>query len=233
METKRTLNNYVFIKLDPENDSIRLKNGCELFIDQTFEPEKHAQVVGTIYGLPSHLTYSGIANKNMPWLTPLEAKIGDKCIVYYLSIINALKPQAQRYILEGKNRYVFIEYQYLYALIRDGKIIPINGYCLIEPVEDPAITAERARMNKLGLEHVVLGSRSSTNVTYGIVRHLSTPNRQYVDYGQTDEGVDVSVGDTVVMRKTTDIPLQYSLHAKLDGGAKYLRVQRRNLLAKI
>jgi hypothetical protein len=27
--------------------------------------------------------------------------------------------------------------------------------------------------------------------------------------------------------------LQYSLHAKIDDGKKYLRVQRRNILAKI
>lgn len=233
METKRCLNNYVFIKLDAENDSIKLKNGFELYVDGSFEPEKHATVTGVIFGLPSHLLYSGKANIGMPWETPLEAKIGDRVIVYYLSIINALKPQEQRYILEGKDRYVFIEYQYIYALMRDDKIIPINGYVLIEPVEDSSITQEKDRMKKLGMELVVGGSRSSTNVTYGIVRYAGIPNRQYVDEGHTDEGVDITVGDTVVIRRTNDIPLQYSLHQKINDGKALYRVQRRNILAKM
>lgn len=233
METKRTLNNYCLIKLDSENDSIKLKNGTELFIDTTFEPEKHVTVTGIIWGLPSHLLYSGEANKNMPWECPMEAKIGDGVIVYYLSLINALKPQNQRYILEGKDRFVFIEYQYIYAVVRGEQILPVNGYVLIQPIEDPAITEEKSRMKKIGMELVITERRLSNNVTYGIVRYAGIPNRRYVDENNSDEGVDISVGDTIVMRKTADIPLQYSLHQKVNEGKPLLRVQRRSILAKM
>lgn len=233
METKRTLNDFCLIKLDKENDSIRLKNGTDLFIDTTFDPERHTTVTGKIWGLPTHLTYFGIANKGMPWQTPLEAKIGDGVILYYLSVMNALKPKEGRHFIEDGERYVLIPYQYLFVLIRDEKIIPINGYCLIEPVEDPTITQEKDRMKKLGMELVVGGSRSSTNVTYGIVRYAGIPNRQYVDEGHTDEGVDIVVGDVVVIRRTNDIPLQYNLHQKINDGKALYRVQRRNILAKI
>jgi hypothetical protein len=169
----------------------------------------------------------------MPWETPLEAKMGDKCIFYYLSVINALKPQTHRYIIEGKDRYIFIDYQFIYALVRDGKILPVNGYVLIEAIEDPAITREKERMKALNMELVVTQRRSNNQVTFGKVKYTGTPNRQYVDDFISDEGVDVAVGDTVVIRKTNDIPLQYSLHAKLDDGASYLRVQRKSILAKI
>jgi len=233
MDYKRCLNNFIFIKLDEANDSIKLKNGVNLYIDNSYEPEKHATVTGTVYGVPSHLKYSGIPNKDMPWDTPMEIKLGDKIICYYLSVINALKPENERYVLEGKDRFIFISYEFIYAVIRDEKIIPVNGYCLIEPCEDPAITQERERMEKLGMELVVLETRTNTHVIFGKVKYVGTPIREYVEEEHTDEGVDVSPGDTVVIRKISDIPLQYELHSKLDGGARYYRVQRKNILAKV
>lgn len=234
METKLCLNNFVFIRLDPENTSVKLKSGFELYVDQSFDPEKHAQVVGTVFGLPSHLSYSGQPNKGMPWQCPLEIKIGDKVIIYYLSVINALKKDTQRYLFEGDDRYIFVSYEFIYALIRDGKIIPVNGYVLIEPCENPEVTRQREVMKKIGLEMVEIGDkRNSNEVIFGRVKYTSVPNRQYVDENSSDEGVDIAVGDVVIIRKTHDIPLQYDLHAKIDGGAKYYRVQRRNILAKV
>jgi len=232
MEQKRTLNNMVMIRLDAEYDSLKLKNGTELYIDLSFEPERNATVTGTIWGLPSHLSYCSKPNKNMPWLTSMEAQLGDKCIVYYLSIINALKPQHKRYLLEGEDRYVFVSYEFIFAVIRDDKIIPINGYCLIEPTEDPALVEERERLKKIGLASVVTERRTATHVTYGRVKYLGVPNREYVDENHSDADVDIAVDDVVVIRRTNDIPLQYNLHAKIDGGKPYLRVQRRNIFAK-
>jgi hypothetical protein len=233
MDYKTTLNDLVLIKLDPENTGIKLKNGFELFVDTTFDPEKHASVTGTVYGVPSHLHYTGKVNIGMPWLCDMEVNCGDKVILYYLSVINALKPQNKKYIIEGKDRYIFVNYSSIYAVYGDNFVKPINGYCLIEPVEDPSITAEKERMKKIGIELIVGAKRNSKDVIYGKVKYLGKPNREYADKEQSDTGIDISVGDIVVIRKTADIPLQYELHAKIDGGKKYLRVQRRNILARI
>jgi hypothetical protein len=121
----------------------------------------------------------------------------------------------------------------VYAIVRGEQVIPVNGFCLIEPVEDPAITHERERMEKLGMELVILGRKISNQVTYGKVKYLGKPNRAYVEDFHSDRGIDVAVGDVVVIRKTNDIPLQYSLHQKVNQGQPLLRCQRRNLLAKI
>ena len=233
METKRTLNNLVLIKLDPENTSVKLKNGMDLYIDTSYDTEKHSTVTGEVWGLPSHLSYFGEGNRGMPWLTPMEIRMGDKAIIYYLAVINALKKENKKFIIEGKDRYIFVPYSSVYAVIRGENIIPLNGYCLIEAIEDPSITSDKESFKKIGMELIVGARRSNSHVTYGRVKYVGTPNREYVDEDYTDEGCDVRVGDVVVIRKTNDIPLQYSLHAKIDGGAKYLRVQRRNLLAKI
>jgi hypothetical protein len=233
MDYKTTLNDLVFIKLDKENDSIRLKNGCELYVDCAFEPEKNASVTGTVYGVPSHLHYTGKVNIGMPWLCDMEVNYGDKVILYYLSVINALKPQNKKYIIEGKDRYIFVNYSSIYAVYGDNFVKPINGYCLIAPVEDPSITAEKERMKKIGMELIVGAKRNSKDVIYGKVKYLGKPNREYADKEQSDTGIDISIGDIVVIRKTADIPLQYELHQQVNDGKKLYRVQRKNIFAKM
>jgi len=218
------------IKLDPDNDSIKFKNGVEIYIDTTFDPEKHATVTGEIYGLPQKLKYTGKANNGMPWKVPVQLKIGDRVVVYYLAIVNAFRPESYKAIIEKDDKYVFTGYQNIYALIRDGQIIPINGYCLIEPCENPDWIRKQERMKKIGLEAVRLTDKNNTDVVYGIARYVGDPVEEYAG-GRSDDGIDVKPGDTVVMRRISDIPVEFDLHAKLDGGKKYWRVQRRNILA--
>jgi co-chaperonin GroES (HSP10) len=233
MQYKKTFDNQVMIKLDLENKSIKLRNGFDLYIDTSFDPEKHMTVTGEVFGLPSKLYYSGEGNKGMPWKTDLELKFGDHVIIYYLSVMNAFQKEKRRYILKGEDRFVFIPYSSVFVKYGNGFIQPINGYCLIEPCENPEITREKNRMEALGMELIVGVQRNNTDVVYGIVRYTGTPNKEYVDEGQSDEGVDVKIGDTVVMKKISDIPLHYDLHAKIEQGKKLWRVQRRSILARI
>lgn len=233
MENKLTFNNYVMIRLDAENTSIKLKNGFELYIDTTFEPEKHSTVTGTVVGLPSKLRYTGKGNNGMPWLCDMELKFGDKVIIYYLSIINALSKDSRRYVLEGEDKYVWVPYSSIYCKYGGGWITPINGYCLIEPCEDPFVTAQKERYAKLGIELITLNARANTAVCFGKVKYMGVPNKEYCDEGQTDEGVGVKEGDTVVLKRVSDVPLMYDLHAKIEQGKKLWRIQRRSILARI
>lgn len=233
MEYKKTLNNFVLIKLDKDNTSIKLKSGFELYVDTSFDNEKHQVVTGTVYGIPSKLEYFGTPNKGLPWLTDMEVKLGDKVVVYYLAIVNALKKEQQRYFFEGGDKYVLITYNNIFTVYGDGFVKPINGYVLIEPCSDPFLEKTKERLKKLNLEWVKLDTKSNTNVSFGIVRYMGKPNREYVDEGASDDGVDVKIGDTVVLRKVSDIPLQFNLHAKIDEGKLYYRVQRRKILAVI
>jgi len=232
MQNKRTFGNFVLIRLDRENDIIKLKDGGELYIDTSYEPEKHATVTGTVCGLPKKLVYTGIPNQGMPWKTPMELKDGDRVVIYYLSVVNALRPEMMRATIIDGQKYVWVQYQNIFAAVRNNLIVPINGYCLIEPCESPEWEATQKRMESFGMKAVRLNEKSLTNVVYGRVKYLGRPNDAYVD-GHTDEGVNINLGDTVVMKKITDLPLEYDLHANIDGGKKYWRVQRRYIFAKI
>lgn len=230
MEPKMTFNNNVLIKLDPENNFIKLKNGTDLYIDTSFEPEKHATITGVVMGLPKKLYYTGVPNVGMPWKTEMELKIGDRAICYYLSVLNALRPESMKAFIEGDDRYVIIQYQNIFAVVRHGAIIPINGYCLVEPCENPIKKELQDRMAKSNLVMVNIDKPSNTNVVFGKVKYTGRPNEEYSD-GSSDEGVEINNEDMVIMHKITDIPLEYDLHAKIDGGKKYWRIQRRRVLA--
>jgi hypothetical protein len=232
MQHKQTFGNFVMIRLDKDNDLIKLKNGTELYIDTSFESEKHATVTGIVYGLPKRLSYTGIPNIGMPWKTPLELKMGDRVVIYYLAVVNALRPEMMRAVVEDGQKYIWTQYQNIFAAVRDGQIVPINGYCLIEPCDSPEISAQDKRMEKVGLTMYRSDKKSLTGVVYGKVKYLGRPNEAYVD-GHTDEGVAINPGDTVVMKKISDLPLEYDLHANIDGGNKYWRVQRRYIFAKL
>ena len=230
MNIKKTFGNTVLIKLDKENDVIKLKSGIELFLDTSYEPEKHITVTGEVYGLPKKLQYTGIPNLGMPWKTEMELKPHDKVIVYYLAVANAFRPESYKVVFEGSDRYVSIQYQQIFAKVKQGVVMPINGYCLVEPMEDPNWTREKARILKAGVVPVMLKDKSMKDVVYGKVRYCGIPNQEYVDK-HSDEGVGVMPGDVVVMKRITDIPLEYDMHASIDGGKRYWRVQRRNIFA--
>jgi hypothetical protein len=229
MNPKRTFGNHILIKLDPENNFFKLQNGTTLYIDTSFEPEKHATVTGEVFGVPSRLTYTGKPNIGMPWKTPMEIMCGDRAVIYYLSVVNAFRKEMFKAIIEGEDKYVLIQYQNIFAIVRYGKIIPVNGYCLVEPIENPEWIALQERMAKSNLVPVNPKEKSVTSVVYGKVRYCGIPNEEYVDK-HTDSGVDVKPGDIVVMKRISDLPLEYDLHAKIDSGKKYWRVQRRNIL---
>jgi len=229
MNYGRTLGNQVLIKLDPENDRIRCRNGVELYI---IPLEKDTTVTGIVGGLPSKLTYTGEANNGMPWLTDIEVEVGDEVIIYYMSVMNALSEQYQKYFIRNGERFIFIPYSSIFAKVKDDKPVPVNGYCLIKPIEDPLNIRITERLSAIGLVSVTKKTKSSTNVVWGRVAYLGTPNREYCG-GDTEDGVDIKIGDTVVMKKVTDVLMQYELHQKIDDKKPYYRVQRRHIYAKL
>lgn len=228
MEAKYMLNNYLMVKLDPPNDSITTKNGNKLYVDNTFEPDKHTVVLGTIIAVPQHL-----GTKNMPWTTDMEIKLGDRVLMYYLAVQNCLRKEIKRYAQESQDTYIFISYSNVYATIRDGKVIPVNGYLLVEPIENPEVEFTKTRFKGIGLDLITFDVKSNKDVVYGKIVYLGAPNKAYSQKFISDDNVDVKEGDLVVMKRVRDIPVEYEYHAKIDNGRKLYRIQRPDILATL
>lgn len=220
--------NRVMVKLDPENEFIITPSGTKLFVDTTFEPEKHVVRAGVVERIPRQLYFN-----DAPWTTDMEIKVGDRVYMYFLAIQNCLAPERKQYIREGQTVWIFIKYHNIYCVEREGKIIPINGYILVEPMEDPAWIQQKEKMGKIGLDAPDLRGLSKTDVTYGRIAYLGKPNISYKDDYKRDTECDVKQGDAIIMKKIRDIPVEYEYHAKIDGGRKLYRIQRHDILATL
>lgn len=222
--------NLVKVRLDKENDKIITKSGVSLYLDTSYQPEQHTVLWGTVEALPLQLKYSDRGDA-MPWLTEMDLQIGDRVVMYYMAVFNCLARERRHYIKEGDDTWIFVNYRNIYALVRDGKIIPVNGYVLVEPVEDPEWIRKVMEAEEHNYILPDLRQPSNNDVSYGKVAHTGKPNLLYFQPDLSDDDVDVSVGDPVVLRKIRDIPLEYEYHAKMDDGRKLYRVQRHDILA--
>lgn len=221
------MGNMVMVKLDPENDKIKTSGGTTLYVDTSYEPEKHITVTGTVVDIPKKLKFDLKGFARIPWVTDIEIQKGDKVVMYYLAVQNCFRPEHKRFIRDGDDRYVFISYRNIYAAIRNNTVIPVNGYVLIEPIEDPEIKKQQDKL----IKPVVLDNKSRTKVVHGRVVYVGAPVKEYLDSDQSDENIDISPGDEVIMRKVSDIPLEYELHATIDRERKLYRTQRPDILA--
>lgn len=232
MENKTTPSNYVKVLLDPDNDIIETKSGFKIFIDTSFEPEKHATITGTVTAVPKNLIFHVDGNA-MPWKTKMELQVGDRVVMYYLAVMNCLASERRFFIRENKRFNIFIAYNNIYAIIRGNNVFPINGFVLVEPQEDPEWIDMQERAKKLNLIIPDLRKPSKTNVTFGKVVYMGEPNERYFDDYKSDKNVNIKVGDVVILKKVRDIPLENEYHAKAAGGRKLYRLQRHDILAVI
>lgn len=215
--------------MDPSNDFVKMKSGMELYVDTSYEPEKHVVRVGTVIKAPKY-----IIDSNSPWKTTIEIKEGDRVVMYFLAVQNCMSKERKHYWVEGIRKvFISIKYQNIYAVIGDGFIKPVNGYLLVEPVEDPDWIRMQKLMALKNMELADLRTNSNVNVTYGIIKYMGEPNLGYNEDYKSDEHYNLAIGDTVVMKRIRDIPAEYEYHAKMDGGGNLYRVQRHDILAKL
>lgn len=227
------------VKLNRIPEEIKLKSGKKIYIDPNYEPEKHAAVTGHVIATPL-LIYSKSRYDSMPWDTDMELEVGDYVIFYYLAAVNAFRKEDPKWLKdEDGNLYVFVKYDNFYVAKRRvnnisplevDEIIPLNGYCIIEPVINEEYQKLEKKYNELELE-VPKHLMKKFSYKYGIVKYLGKPNRSYRT--ADNDGGDLKVGDKVIMRRIADIPLEYEYHATFDGRKKYFRVQRRHIMATV
>lgn len=226
MKVKQTMGNHIMVKLDQENNVIKTPSGFTLYIDTTFEPEKHTVVTGTVEAIPKSLY-----PRDLPWITQNELQVGDKVAMYYMAVMNCLSKERKKFIKEFRQTFIFIAYSNIYAAVRDGKIIPINGYILAEPIPDPFFEKKKQEYLDKGIELVELETKKNKEVCFARAVHVGKPNFGYKDPNQSDYFIEVSPGDELILKRLRDIPIEYEYHAKLDGGRKLYRIQRHDILA--
>lgn len=155
----RPLNNLVLVKSIYDRESTtglvrKMQSG--ILAPTAHNPGQHAVTELKVIAAPDCITWHDTPPEFIPdcfmdWQPEMEIRPDDIAIVLYGSIswVNydeEHKGRMQgRRMIDGEDVYYWIPYSAIYCIIRDGQIIPVNGYVLIEPIkneekETPLIT---------------------------------------------------------------------------------------------
>lgn len=143
--------NYIIFETDKLfNDHVRI-NGRDIYFDPMFDPAKHVRTYGTVVQIPHRLTSIPIMQESngVPYpieRTPfrykyikdieMEVEVGDKIYFHFNTIIKMRENMIHEFKdkLGTPVRWWFkVRYDQVICAVREGKIIPIGGYTLVEP----------------------------------------------------------------------------------------------------
>jgi len=198
------LPNRVLIRVKRESHDSITVGESNLYLDTSFEVEKHIMTRGEVVDF-GPLLYKRGHPDSLSDDVDMEIEKGDEVIFHYNTIIVALKNQAYMEV-DGEKLFI-VRYDRLFAAIRDGEVIPLNGNVFVEPeikVYDEYLP---------GLFRPDI-TKEEISCTRGVVRYKGCLVRQYAMDVPADED-DVEVGDKVLFHRNDSIPLEYEMHRTL------------------
>lgn len=218
--------NYVLVEVESLfHRNILFNDGREIYIDPTFEPEKHHRISGIVKEVPMELYFNlRDIEFSMEYDVPIELKKGDEVFFHYLQITSALENKST-ITIDGK-LHLFIKYDRCFCAIRNDEMVMLNGWMLLEPY------GEASRPTSDVINTNIPINRRKPHPLKGVISKMGLPVDTYLwAKHESDKDIDVSLGDKVMFLPQSDIPLEYGLHQKLNK--IYYRVQRKDLLNKI
>lgn len=184
--------NWVVIKIDYEQFKSQVKTlASGLKVDSRFNPYEYATVYGVVKDVCEDLYYRDkkgeLSEAPLEYKGEIELRKGDEVYFNYLSCDKAVK--TGRLFQEAGEDYVIIRYDRLYAILREGEWFGINGWKIIQPVED---------------NEVVEGFKVPKKENRGVVVGVGSPVVDYWDKKYPETGW-LKRGDEIVYSHATPI----------------------------
>lgn len=137
MLPKAPVNNYI-VQLDKAfQDEIVTPGGLKLYIDTRFSPEWNTTVTGKIVSVPGKISSDRLDLKGRT----IEGEAGEEVIISYMVVFDGDHRENDTF-LHNNLFYYNGEYYWkcdafaVLGFIRDGKLIPAQGYVFVEALEE-------------------------------------------------------------------------------------------------
>jgi co-chaperonin GroES (HSP10) len=117
----------IFVKIDKRfQNEIETESGLRLYKDTSFRPEENSTIVGDVVAVPDK--YDRAMGSDQ-----FKANViaGDKLYFNFLVTVD----EENRIEVDGEE-YWMVDYFNAIALVRDGGLIPVGDYILIEPIDE-------------------------------------------------------------------------------------------------
>ncbi len=242
----KAFQNFIIFKTDKlfiDKVSYKGIGGVELYIDPTFEPAKHVCIYGEVVSVPVRMSptipisqesrglpsYHGVAPYHYKYLSdiPQEVRVGDRIYFHFNTI------KQQNFVqVDGKHPdrtwFIKVRYDQVFCVIRDGKIIPIGGNCLIDPDfeswEDISIPVPSGLTNPDGSpimkpkeQWLVTKSAPSYKYLKGFVRHVGSPLR--------GDNCEIREGQRIWYHRNADFMVKVE-------GREYFVIKQRHIIGR-
>lgn len=119
--------NKIFVQVDKKfQDEIETDGGLKLYKDTTWKPEENSTTYGTVTAVPIHVDTVHIDSDFQH-----NVQVGDKLYFNF----NVVLDNDNLIVHEGEE-YWIVDYWNAIALVRDGDVLPVGSYILIDPIEE-------------------------------------------------------------------------------------------------
>lgn len=151
----RPLFNKIFVQIEKKfQDEVVTESGITFYKDTSFNPEENSTVSGIVVGVPTVVDKVNVSPDFKH-----NVLVGDKLYFNF----NVVLDNDNLIVHEGQE-YWTVDYWNAIALVRDGQIIPVGDYILIDPIQEEVISSlliiPDAYKKKEGNRGVVFSSNS-------------------------------------------------------------------------
>jgi co-chaperonin GroES (HSP10) len=239
------LQNFVVFKtyrLSNDDSKFKGVGGQSIMLDTTWDPKKHVNCSGEVVSVPRHLSQIPISQKHRglpaydsmsPYTyryvsdIPMEIKVGDTIYFHFNTIVPNNKVKIDT--VDGKKVYYFkVRVDQIICAVRDGKIIPVSSYTLIEPDKEswddilkPVYSNIKGPDGKYLLkpkeQWIQTKIMPDKRYLLGFVRHVGSPMK-----GDT---CDLVTGDKILYRRYADWT------NKIEG-QEYFAILQRHIIGR-
>ena len=210
-------NNYVLFAPDWDSDQVRIA-GFTMYVNPIFEKGMHAPVGGEVMAVPRSLLYT----EDYPALdfdVPMEVQCGDFITVEFHEVFSAIENSEQRRVIYKDKECILVRYDRIIGAVRDGIIIPLNGYIFAQPLPyDPTSEFEIVEMKK-----------KQHHGNKALVAHVGVKVKRYWWNREITDTLDVSVGDTIYFINHADVVVEHEYHRKMFENPMF-RIHRKHII---
>jgi len=235
------MQNWVLTTSVYRTDVVKLGD-VELYQDTHYNPSAHIPIVQRVVSVPKSLVYGreqtfieldkGYSEKlkhnltetfarnsplphSMPWkVTDIDLKKDDTVWVDAF-IIGTAEQENRVFTCEGTT-YTLVKYEDIYFKLVDGKPLMLNGWCMVEPIDNPEDDLVK-NLKKVGFifPGITVTNENRKEVGKGdklaIVRHIGLPVESYLE-DELEEVDEISVGDTILLKWSANRRLESPAH---------------------
>ena len=117
----------IFVTIEKRfQDEVKTESGIVFYKDTSFKQEDNSTTFGTVVAVPDKFDRA-MGTEDFK----ANVQVGDKLYFNFLVTVD----DENRIEIDGKE-YWMVDYFNAIALVRDGKVMPVGDYILIEPIEE-------------------------------------------------------------------------------------------------